>query len=487
MKKFDVTREDVIEYLLRGGDFSDLASGYEKLLSQEDVNMLVSTRSFVNPDKRLVNAPQEVINRFFEIGGNFADFENLFSSLPKEVVRRRLENGFELTDPRKVALGHYLGLLETVHSFSQEDVNEIVRSGGPLDLILRDRIENVPQQYVNGYVEMGGKVDYFLPKQIDNLSEDVLIREIEAGNSGVLKKISDTRRKSLSDGTINKFVVNGGDIDILTSDEFGVLTEDTINKVFSGEVSSISSFNWNGNPVGAITVKSINNRAKNGCRLDNLNSDQIPCITEESVNIRASKGCRLDDLTPDQISCITEESWFKYIENGGDLHFLPEELLKDLPQLPFNLRVARRGDSLRSMPNEKQRAVPKVICDYEFDEIKGKMVLLAGYNENANALILYSLGKISKDDLPISIFVNESWRTRLLRVIKRNTTNKFNRICAENGFETDVPETLVKAFNEKLKQIEEDVEARMVEGVKFLTERQFSEERVQDEIEKMEW
>ena len=241
---------------------------------------------------------------------------------------------------------------------------------------------------------------------------------------------------------INEYIANGGDLRFLSGDQLSEVPQEIINQYVAN----------GGNMIGLLRK-------------------QKSSIPQEIINQYVANGGDLNGLLDDQILAIPQEIINQYIANGGDLSLLSPQQKSEIPQEIVNEYAANGGDLMsRDLSYEQREKIPNKIINPS-DKAK-------------EALILYTIGKIDNQDLPLDIFVNYRIRKALLEVIKKRTKMIFNEICEKNGFIDHIPSEIISAFTERLQNINKEVLERTKQGIKECSN---TEKTIIDEIREMEW
>ena len=220
-----------------------------------------------------------------------------------------------------------------------------------------------------------------------------------------------------------------------------------------------------------LMKKDINEYIANGGDLRFLSGDQLSEVPQEIINQYVANGGNMIGLLRKQKLAIPQEIINQYIANGGDLSLLSPQQKSEIPQEIVNEYAANGGDLMsRDLSYEQREKIPNIIINPS-DKAK-------------EALILYTIGKLDNQDLPLDIFVNYRIRKALLEVIKKRTKMIFNEICEENGFIEHIPSEIISAFTERLQNINKEVLERTKQGIKECSN---TEKTIIDEIREMEW
>ncbi len=165
-------------------------------------------------------------------------------------------------------------------------------------------------------------------------------------------------------------------------------------------------------------------------------------ITQEDINQYVANGGSLVRLTKEQIEAVPQELINQRAANGGDLFRITNKQIEAIPQEIINQRAANGGD-LEYLTKEQIQAIPEEISEVS--------------KEGLEALILYSAGKIKKEDLPANVILNYALRKNLLNIVKTRLIQHQNQVCKENGYTDHVPNEVQEKFNEKLKEIYKEI------------------------------
>ena len=267
---------------------------------------------------------------------------------------------------------------------------------------------------------------------------------------------------------INEYIANGGDLRFLSGDQISEVPQEIINQYVANGGNMIGLLR---KQKSAIPQKIVNQRVANGGDLNGLLDDQILAIPQEIINQYVANGGGLYYLSDDQKLAIPQEIINQYIANGGDLSLLSPQQKSEIPQEIVNEYAANGGDLMsRDLSYEQREKIPNKIINPS-DKAK-------------EALILYTIGKLDNQDLPLDIFVNYRIRKALLEVIKKRTKMIFNEICEEHGFIEHIPSEIISAFTERLQDINKEVMERTKQGIKECSN---TEKTIIDEIREMEW
>ena len=223
-----------------------------------------------------------------------------------------------------------------------------------------------------------------------------------------------------------------------------------------------------------LTKKDIYEYVVHGGDLRLFSAGQIKAIPQEIVNEYVVHGGDLRLFSEDQIEAIPQEIVNEYVAHGGDLGwFFSADQIKAIPQEIINERAAN-GGSLGWFSADQRKTIPEKVLHMT--------------NEAREALILYTIGKIKKQDLPIDVFVNHSARRCLLEVIRVKTEKHFYEICEKNGYIQYIPQEVLSAFDERLQTIEKEVTEKTKQGIKELSEiSKRKKENIIDEMREMGW
>lgn len=248
---------------------------------------------------------------------------------------------------------------------------------------------------------------------------------------------------------INKYAANGGDLNYLNQKQKAAISNeirelrwakgwDFYYKDSSDDILEA--------PQEIIDKWTANEKRFNKCRSCNYETPKYQMIEiSQDIYQRAVNGWSLKDLSEKRKVKIPEEIIYQYVENGGSLNDFSSEHVATMSQMIINQYAANLDNIILYINAScKQRdKIPK--CLRSVDENMKRMI------------ILYGAARITKDDLPIEVFANYNTRLNLLRIIKEKTIKKFNEICVKYGYIDDVPVELIKIFDEKCREIQEEV------------------------------
>ena len=170
----------------------------------------------------------------------------------------------------------------------------------------------------------------------------------------------------------------------------------------------------------------------------------------------------------------------QFAKERGFLAYFSEEQIAAIPQECINERAAN-GGSLKSFSDTQRKDIPQEIITP---------------TENAkSAIILYSVGKIDSKDLPLDVFVNYRARKALLEIVKNKTINEFKNICETKGYVKDVPDEIKDAFDQKLQNIESEIQGLKKKGLDKLfsemdkrkAEAEENAARTIEQVSQMRW
>ncbi len=288
------------------------------------------------------------------------------------------------------------------------------------------------------------------------------------------------------------------------------------------------------------TYDNLKEYFKSGGTLSIFTPSEIETILQNKDYFELVKDSNLDFLTDDQTHVFPQEMVnYLLLNTRTPAYIFSEEQRENTPQWVIN-KMAFLGKDVNSFEYEKVQAIPQsnkgkaekpqeqiktppkdtapeeplvrgcsLNCHrynpYEFTEDEyinfsqaiGKnrgceqgngdeaipCQIRQTSTEAKQALLQYAAGDMKWEKLPVDVFVNEEARRNLLYNIKNKTIKKFNDLCKRKGYEHDVPENLVKVFDNKLFQIGAEVEVRMIEGILKLTSGKSSKERIDKILE----
>ena len=218
----------------------------------------------------------------------------------------------------------------------------------------------------------------------------------------------------------------------------------------------------------------VNQYVANGGSLRTFTEDQIKAIPQQIVNQRAANSGNLTGFTKDQKKAIPQDDINKRAANGGSLEEFTEDKIKVIPQENINQRVAKygysenRGRYLDGVTEDQIKAIPEKLKKPDYNMI--------------NALTLYANGEIKKEDLPLEVFANCETRRKLIWIVRDKNIEKFNKLCKEKGYLDNVPDELKARFDERCKEFEKEIKAKIYEAVKYLTEERKKQDEIIDEM-----
>ncbi len=116
--------------------------------------------------------------------------------------------------------------------------------------------------------------------------------------------------------------------------------------------------------------------------------------------------------------------------------------MQAIPQEFIN-QYASNGGDLEILTKAQRRAIPEEISKAS--------------EEGMEALVLYSAGKIKKEDLPANVFLNCFLRKSLLAISKTKLRLQYNQLCKEQGYTDCVPKEVQEKFNEKQQKMYKEI------------------------------
>lgn len=203
----------------------------------------------------------------------------------------------------------------------------------------------------------------------------------------------------------------------------------------------------------------INQRAENGFSLYCTNEDQISKIPEKSINKGVSSGGEIFFALPqEKRDGISKDVIDQFVLSGGDVHSLSEQEKRNISQYVINQSYFTKG------------ALPAGLS-YSISPTQARKVPEELQDEKVGPIVLYSVGKIKKEDLPIEVFANYKTRMEFFRVAKGKLVSAFNDLCDKHGYTESVPPVIMEAFNKKLEELQNEISAKMVEAEEWLQGR----------------
>lgn len=246
----------------------------------------------------------------------------------------------------------------------------------------------------------------------------------------------------------------------------------------------------------------VNWRAVNGGDMESFSRKQRRAIPQECINERVANGGDMWDFYKDQEAAIPSNNSSRkgytnypydtppyllpqsdinqFAKEGGFLAYFSKEQIAAIPQECINERAAN-GGSLKSFSDTKRKDIPQEIITP---------------TENAkSAIILYSVGKMDSKDLPLDVFVNYRTRKAFLEIVKNKTINEFKNICETKGYVKDVPDEIKDAFDQKLRNIESEIQGLKKKGLDKLfsemdkrkAEAEENAARTIEQVSQMRW
>ncbi len=300
--------------------------------------------------------------------------------------------------------GRLTDILRTqARHISRQAIDERIAMGGSLTGLTEDQRLNISPKAIDEYVAKGGDLNGLTVEQMENISQSAFDKYVAAG--GYLDPINfsmEEQRANVSPESIIKYIENGGSLGNLI--QCSMLTEqDAVN--LSSEV--------------------IDKYIENGGAIFDLNEEQIKNISPESIQKRIinfkDDNLDLDGLSQEQIASIPQRAFYENWANGG------------------------RATQIDEKSKEKLGGKPS--------------------QEMVDAVILYSGGKITKDEIPLECYGNYRARSSLFSIIESNTKDAFNTVCNKYGFEENVPQDLVEKFDEKISEIKDELEIKKEKSV----------------------
>ena len=434
--KREVTQQDINEFIALGGDTGLLSA--EQL--EEDIS---PTKLYPISDSR------KKLIKHFKKGGNK---EGSGSSTSYYTPRcSNYDKKLAKVDDLMLCAGilppvdfsYYEPKAQNVTS--QERVNQLVASGEDLSGIDFNQTSAAPQECINE----------------------------RAANGWTMRDFPEEKIAAIPQYIVNWRAANGGDME-----------------------------SFSGKQIRAIPQECINERAANGGAMRGFSEEQIRAIPQEVINERAASGGDMWDFSKDQKAAVPSNIRIRrgytnypydtppyllpqsdinqFAKEGGFLAYFSEEQIAAIPQECINERAAN-GGSLKSFSDTQRKDIPQEIITP---------------TENAkSAIILYSVGKMDSKDLPLDVFVNYRTRKAFLEIVKNKTINEFKNICETKGYVKDVTDEIKDAFDQKLQNIESEIQGLKKKGLDKLfsemdkrkAEAEENAARTIEQVSQMRW
>ena len=335
---------------------------------------------------------------------------------------------------------------------------------------------NVTQEDVNQYMAKGGYaklISIWRDKELRKISQETINRRVSNGgdlyNPHYHVWVSTKEVKRIPQEIINQRAANGGSLRDFSPEQIKRIPQDAVNQYAASGGYLLGWFSPE--QIKRIPQDTINQFATKGGWLYCFDRKQMTKIPQEIINQRAAKGGNLDGLTEEQRAKIPQDAVNQYALNGGYQlrHYFTKDQLDRIPQEIINQRVANYGgwdpsayvtynnpyDYYFNYSEEQEQRIPRELRKYT--------------KEMIDTVILYASGKITKEEMPSSIFANAQTRTAWLKIVKGDFQEKFRKTCEENGIKNDVPQELKDSFDERIKAVEDYCESRKQEYFTHLT------------------
>ena len=348
---------------------------------------------------------------------------------------------------------------------TQRDINEFIALGGDTSLLSAEQLEedisptklypiSASRRKLIEHSQRQGKDerDYYYKHFYDNwdmepieISRQAEVNKIAAlgGNLLGIYEFSRERIEAIPQCIVNWRVANGGGTIVLSGEQKDAVPQECINER-AANGGSLEDF-W----IDRRKAIPSNNSSRKG--YTNYPYDTPPYLLPQSeVNQFARRGGFMAYFSEEQIAAVPQECINERATNGGDMWVFSKEQIAAIPQECINERAAN-GGSLKSFSDTQRKDIPQEIITP---------------TENAkSAIILYSVGKMDSKDLPLDVFVNYRARKALLEIVKNKTINEFKNICETKGYVKDVPDEIKDAFDQKLQNIESEIQGLKKKGL----------------------
>jgi len=508
MSKFNATQEDINQYVLNGGDLVYLTREQIEAIPQEIINQYVVNggcldRITTNQEESI---PQDVINQRAANGGSLERFrfnQKQIAAIPQDIINQRAANGGSLEIFYKTyvtswePLSHYIlddnsytyySYRKLIEAIPQEIINQYVASGRDMGHVTFMKISEIPRDLVNEYYAMGCDLDKFTDEQESEISNHSIERREYNIKSGKINAFSPIQIKTEPpQDVINQRAINCGSLyGVFTEEQIAAIPQDIINKI---AINGGYLYHFTDEQIAEIPQDIVNQYALNGGSLEALNNRQRNAITIDIRNQRAVKGRGYNYKYDDRPS-VSQDITNQFVLNGGYLGELDDARTKAVPKEIIYQRIANTGwhpldpECTGSVPNdirEKYSLVYGDLCLFFDDEeqlkaIPKDLITTSDYSDEIkNAIVLYSLGKITKEELPIEVFANYKTRKDLLNIIKVKLFKHFQEICYEMSFKGKVPDEVKMAFDKKCEEIEKEINEKKDLAVKQILSQQEQE------------
>ena len=179
MEKFEISQEDINQYVANGGDLGELTDEQIEAIPQDVVNQRAANGGGLGglTDEQRKAISQEIINQYVVNGGYLHELTpEQIEKIPQNVVNQYVANGGRLgglTDEQRKAI-------------PQEIINQYVANGGYLNNLTYKQIEAIPQEIINQRAANGWSFGGLTAKQIAAIPRGILEFDEKMRNALIL-------------------------------------------------------------------------------------------------------------------------------------------------------------------------------------------------------------------------------------------------------------------------------------------------------------